>query len=279
MKIHDTAIFNKIFDKNELRNLIGWFITNYGSVKTKSLLDKLKNFSLKHATTAGISLGLGDLQIPASKVYMVKNAENILKKIKKRYRNSKINSVEVSKRENDIWSIISENLKNEVLHNLRRLDLLNPLYIMTVSGARGNLAQAKQLVGMRGFMSDTQGNVIDLPIKTNFKEGLNIVEYFISCYGARKGLIDTALKTANSGYLTRRLVYSVQGLVIKKPDCFTRLNSIVIILKNEKEKYRSLKSKLLGRIIAKTIKDETSGKVFLGFGQDICNVRFELLKF
>jgi DNA-directed RNA polymerase subunit beta' len=281
MKTEDenSVNFNKIFDKNELRNLIGWFITNYGSIKTKVLLDRLKNFSLKSATNAGISLGLGDLQIPFSKVYMVKNAENILKKIKKRSRNGKVNSVEVLKRENDIWSIISENLKNEVLNNLRRLDLLNPLYIMTVSGARGNLAQAKQIVGMRGFMSDTQGNVIDLPIKTNFKEGLNIVEYFISCYGARKGLIDTALKTANSGYLTRRLVYSVQGLVIKNSDCFTRLNSRVIIMKNEKENYKSLKRKLLGRIIAKTVKDEKSGRVLLGFGQDICNVRFELLKF
>lgn len=278
MKTENVLNFNTIFDKNELRNLIGWFIANYGSIKTKILLDRLKNFSLTYATSAGISLGLGDLQIPSSKVYMVKNAENILGGIKKRYRNSKVNSVEVSKRENEIWSIISENLKNEVLNNLRRIDLVNPLYIMTVSGARGNLAQAKQLIGMRGFMSDTQGNVIDLPIKSNFKEGLNIVEYFISCYGARKGLIDTALKTANSGYLTRRLVYSAQGLVIKKSDCFTRLTTLVVVLRNEKEKYRSLKSKLLGRIIAETIRDEKSGKILFSFGQDICNVRVELLK-
>jgi DNA-directed RNA polymerase subunit beta' len=278
MKTENVVNFNTIFDKNELRNLIGWFIANYGSIKTKILLDRLKNFSLTYATSAGISLGLGDLQIPPSKVYMVKNAENIMGGMKKRYRNSKVNSVEVSKRENEIWSIVSENLKNEVLNNLRRIDLVNPLYIMTVSGARGNLAQAKQLIGMRGFMSDTQGNVIDLPIKSNFKEGLNIVEYFISCYGARKGLIDTALKTANSGYLTRRLVYSAQGLVIKKSDCFTQLTTLVVVLKNEKEKYRSLKSKLLGRIIAETIRDEKSGKILFSFGQDICNVRVELLK-
>jgi DNA-directed RNA polymerase subunit beta' len=270
--------FNKIFDKNELRNLLGWFITNYGSIKTKSFLDRLKSFSLEYATGAGISLGLGDLQIPSSKVYMMKNAESILRGIRKRYRNSKVNSVDIFKRENDIWSIISENLKNEVLNNLRRIDLLNPLYIMTVSGARGNLAQAKQLVGMRGFMSDSQGNVIDLPIKSNFKEGLNIVEYFISCYGARKGLIDTALKTANSGYLTRRLIYAAQGLVINQSNCFTQFTISVVILKKKKEKYRSLKSKLLGRIIAKTIKDEKSGKVLISFGQDICNVRFDLLK-
>lgn len=278
MRVEDIVSFNKIFDKNELRNVIGWFITNYGSIKTKVLLDRLKFFSLEHSTHSGISLGLGDLEIPSSKVYMVKNAQNILKIMRKKYQNGKVNSAQILKRENDIWNIISENLKNEVLNNLRRIDLLNPLLIMTVSGARGNLAQVKQLIGMRGFMSDSQGNVLDLPIKTNFKEGLNIVEYFISCYGARKGLIDTALKTANAGYLTRRLVYSAQGLVVKKSDCFTQLISPVIILKNEKEKFRSLKSKLLGRVIGETIKDEKSGKVLFSLGQDICNVRVELLK-
>jgi DNA-directed RNA polymerase subunit beta' len=278
MKTENIIIFNTMFDKNELRNLIGWFISNYGSMRTKILLDRLKDFSLTYATRAGISLGLGDLHIPSSKIYMVKNADSIMRGMTKRYMNNKVNSAEVFKRENDIWSIISENLKNEVLNNLRRIDLVNSLYLMTVSGARGNLAQAKQLVGMRGFMSDSQGNVLDLPIKSNFKEGLNIVEYFISCYGARKGLIDTALKTANSGYLTRRLVYAAQELVIKKPDCFTQFTKRVVIIKKEKEKYRSLKSKLLGRIIAQTIKDEKSGKILFSFGQDICNVRIELLK-
>lgn len=278
MRTENIVNFNRTFDKNELRNLIGWFTSNYGSIKTKILLDKLKNFSLKYATDAGLSLGLEDLQIPPSKDGMVKDVENTLKNIKKNSRNSKVNSLQIIERELDLWSSTSENLKNEVLNNLRRVDLLNPLYMMTISGARGNLAQAKQLVGMRGLMSDTQGNLIDLPIKTNFKEGLNIVEYFISCFGARKGLIDTALKTANSGYLTRRLVYAAQGLVIKKPDCFTQLSGVVIITKKEKEDYRSLKSKLLGRVIAETVKDEKCDKVLFSIGQDICNVRIELLK-
>lgn len=131
MNTENVVNFNKTFDKNELRNLIAWFIANYGSIKTKSLLDRLKQFSLTHDTSAGISLGLGDLQIPSSKVYMVKNAQNILNGMNKRYRNNKVNHIEVFKRENDIWSIISENLKNEVLNYLRRVDLLNPLLMMT----------------------------------------------------------------------------------------------------------------------------------------------------
>lgn len=279
MKIENSVNCNRIFDKKELQNLIGWFITNYGSIKTKELLDRIKIFSLKYATEAGISLGLDDLQIPPSKIDMVKNAENILKGIKRQQRNGKLNFVDLTERESDIWSITNENLKNEVLRNLRRVDLLNPLYMMTNSGARGNLSQVKQLVGMRGLMADVQGNVINLPIKSNFKEGLNIVEYFVSCYGARKGLIDTALKTANAGYLTRRLIYAAQGLVIKKPDCFTQYNSLVVISKKEKEKYRSLKGKLIGRVIAKTIKDEKSNTILFSLGQDICNVRLVPLKF
>jgi DNA-directed RNA polymerase subunit beta' len=278
MRTNNIVDFNITFDKNELKNLIEWFITNFGSARTKILLDRLKDFSLKYATNAGFSLGLGDLQIPPSKEGIRKYADRVMRVIRRRCRNRKLNSAEISQRENDIWNTASENLKNEVLNNLRQADLLNPLYIMTISGARGNLAQVKQLVAMRGLMSDSQGNVIDLPIKTNFKEGLNIVEYFISCYGARKGLIDTALKTANSGYLTRRLVYSAQALVVKKSDCFTLLGTLILIPKNEKAKYASLKAKLLGRIIAKTIKDQKSGKILFSFGQDICNVRFELLK-
>lgn len=271
--------FNRTFDKSELSILIGWFVMNFGSLRTKPLLDELKNFSLTYATLSGVSLGLEDLQIPPSKVDMVKNADNILKGILRRCRNSKLYFAEILERENEIWSITSENLKNEVLNNLRKIDLLNPLYVMTISGARGNLSQVKQLVGMRGWMSDTQGNLINLPIKSNFKEGLNIVEYFISCYGARKGLIDTALKTANAGYLTRRLVYAAQGIVIKKSDCLTPLKTIVIIKEKEKQDYKALRSKLLGRIIVGTIKCENSDKILFSSGQDICNVRLELVKF
>lgn len=279
MRVENVVNFNKTFDKNELRDLVGWFVSNYGSLKTKGLLDKLKFFGFRYATEAGISLGMDDLKIPPSKNDMVKNIEHILRSYNRRCLNGKLDYPRLLKRENELWSITSENLKNAVLNNLRQTDLLNPLYVMTISGARGNLSQVKQLIGMRGLMSDSQGRLIDLPIKSNFKEGLNIMEYFISCYGARKGIIDTALKTANSGYLTRRLIYAAQALVVKKPDCFTQYNSLVPVENKTKDGYKFLKEKLIGRVVSKTIKDINSGEILISFGQDICNVRFGLLKF
>lgn len=275
MKTDNIVNFNRTYDKNELKNLIGWFVASYGCIKTKKLLDKLKILSLEWATDAGLSLGMGDLKIPPSKVDIVNNANNFLGRNIRKYKNGKLNIGSILQRENEIWCITSENLKNEVLNNLRQDDLLNPLYIMTISGARGNISQVKQLVGMRGFMSDSQGNLINLPIKTNFKEGISVMEYFISCYGARKGLIDTAIKTADSGYLTRRLVYAAQGLVIKKANCFTQYNTQVLISKKDKEAFNSLKNRLLGRVVAQTIVNDKN-KILIGFGQDICNVRFEL---
>jgi DNA-directed RNA polymerase subunit beta' len=143
---------------------------------------------------------------------------------------------------------------------------------MTLSGARGSIAQVKQLIAMRGLVSDSQGNLITFPIKSNFKEGLNTVEYFISCYGARKGLIDTALKTANAGYLTRRLIYTVQGLIIKKSDCFTTYSDSIVLQGQIKEEFKLLKNKLLGRVVSETVKDEKTGEILISAGQDICNV-------
>lgn len=268
--------FNRIFDKTEIRNLISWFLANYGSIRTKNLLDKMKSFGLIYATTTGMSLGLEDLVIPTSKIATIKNADRILGLSNIRYQKARISLVEYLEKENEVWSIANENLKRESISNLKQVDFLNPLYSMTLSGARGSIAQVKQLIGMRGLMADTQGNLIRLPIKSNFREGLNIVEYFISCYGARKGLIDTALKTANSGYLTRRLIYAGQNSIIKKSDCFTRYNDTFTLTGSTKEEFKFLKEKLLGRIISKTIMDEKTGKVLVSSGQDICNVWFEL---
>jgi DNA-directed RNA polymerase subunit beta' len=159
-------------------------------------------------------------------------------------------------------------------HSIARMILYvtaRVLYMMTFSGARGNISQIRQLVGMRGLMSNSQGQIIKLPIKSNLKEGLSITEYFISCYGARKGLVDTALKTANSGYLTRRLIYAVQGQIIKQPNCKTK-NGILInnFIKNKKDLQKK-KDKLIGRILAIDIKDKKNGRLIASKGQDICN--------
>lgn len=272
METKNYIYFNKTFDKNEIKNLINWFITNYGNIRTKKLLDELKELGFKYATEAGISLGIEDLKIPKTKNILFENTDRILKINERKFKKGKLNSISNLEKITQSWNTTNELLKDEVIKNFKQTDLLNPLYMMTLSGARGNISQIRQLVGMRGLMADSQGEIINLPIKSNFKEGLNIIEYFISCYGARKGLIDTALKTANSGYLTRRLVYVSQGQVIKKPDCFTKRNNLITTTKISKKEYKALKENLLGRVIAKEIREIGTSKILASYGQDICNV-------
>lgn len=261
---------NKIFDKTEIRKLIEWFTYNYGPIRTNKLLDKLKYNGFKHATNAGISLGLEDLKIPPLKGNLFNNTEKELKKNLNKLEKGKINIVERTQKIIESWSITNELLKEETVQNLRQTDLLNPVYMMTFSGARGNISQIKQLIGMRGLMSDSQGEIINLPIKSNLKEGLKITEYFISCYGARKGLVDTALKTANSGYLTRRLIYVSQSQIIKRPNCNSKSGILIINKSNTKKKYTLSIEKMIGRVIANDISNKETNTIIYKKGQDIC---------
>lgn len=264
---------NKTTNKNEIKNLIKWFITNHGGLRTQKLLDKLKELGFKTATNAGISINLEDLRVPPAKIDLLKNAENEIVHLNEKLNSGQINIVLYTEKTNQIWANTNELLKNEIIDNFRQIDLVNPIYIMTLSGARGNISQIKQLVGMRGLMADSQGEIISMPIKSNLKEGLTIREYFISCYGARKGIVDTALKTANSGYLTRRLVYASQNQVITQNDCKTLHNSLVLNQISNKKQYKQNIDKIVGRVLAKDIKEE-NGKNLACYGQDICNVRF-----
>nr|YP_010700255.1 RNA polymerase subunit beta' [Euglena deses]WCH63399.1 RNA polymerase subunit beta' [Euglena deses] len=262
---------NKTFNKNEIKKLINWFINNYGSIRTTKLLDKLKNIGFQHCTKAGISLGIEDLSIPKNKDLLFENSEKEISKNQKNYEQGKINEITKLEKVIKLWNNTNEMLKEEIIINFRESNLINPLFMMTLSGARGNISQVKQLVGMRGLMSDSKGEIISLPIKNNFKEGLTITEYFISCYGARKGLVDTALKTANSGYLTRRLIYVAQNQIIKQPNCCTKYKNLILNLKRNKEEYKFTKKNLLGRVLATNIKRTSSGKTIISLGQDICN--------
>lgn len=268
---------NKTFDKGEIKKLINWFIRNYGSIRTTKLLDKLKNLGFHYTTKAGISLGIEDLKIPETKKILFYNTEKELKQFETKLQKGEINVLQRLEKITKIWNTTNETLKKDLINNFRQTDLLNPVYMMTFSGARGNISQIRQLVGMRGLMSDSQGEIIGLPIKSNLKEGLKVTEYFISCYGARKGLVDTALKTANSGYLTRRLVYVSQGQIIKKPDCNTK-NGILINVKKVNTKID--KEKIIGRILANDIRNEESGELIASAGQDICEyIAKRILKF
>jgi hypothetical protein len=256
-----TFFFNREIDKGELRRLVAWHLTNHGRTNTLIMIDKLKTLGFHHATTAGLSLGLEDLKIPPAKQLLLAYAENEVTNADDRFSRGKITAVERSQKILDVWNAASELLKDEVVEYFRETDLLNPVYMMALSGARGNLSQVRQLVGMRGLMSDPQGEIIDLPIKSNFREGLTVTEYIISCYGARKGLVDTALKTANSGYLTRRLVDVAQAVIIKEVDCDTFQGIFLSSLIEQDKVLLPLKTRLIGRVLAAPIK---KNRLFLG---------------
>lgn len=216
-----TFFCNRTVDKSEMKRLIKWVLLNYGTQKATRFVDHLKTLGFHSATTAGISLGIDDLRIPPIKSIFLKNAEQDVLDNDLRYTRGQITAVERLEKALDIWNTTNDTLKNEVIAHFRQTDIFNPVYMMAFSGARGNISQVRQLVGMRGLMADQQGQVLDFPIRRNFREGLTVTEYMISCYGARKGLVDTALRTANSGYLTRRLVDVAQSVIIQQFDCGT----------------------------------------------------------
>ena len=240
--------FNACFDKTQVKNLVSWYLVNYGERKTIKFLEKLKLNGFHQATVAGISLGIEDLQIPPDKPTLISQTKLENEQIDQFNKRGLLTSVEKSTYLIDIWNQTSDKLRQTAIQNFKSKNPINPVYMMAFSGARGNVSQVRQLIAMRGLMADPQGAILEFPIQSNFREGLTITEYLISCYGARKGLVDTALRTATSGYLTRRLVDSAQNAVISVLDCQT-------------EDYRilqgdNLKSRLVGRVLAKSVQVE-----------------------
>ena len=265
-----TSFFcNRVFDKGELKRLIHWFLISQGAPNTLQMVDQLKSLGFHYATKAGLSLGIEDLKIPPIKSRLLRNAEEEVNQNEIRFDRGNVTAVERSQKVIDIWNTTNELLKDEVVHHFRKTDLLNPVYMMAFSGARGNISQVRQLVGMRGLMSDPQGEIIDLPIKSNFREGLTVTEYIISCYGARKGLVDTALKTANSGYLTRRLVDVAQSVIVNEVNCNTPDGIVVADLLDRNKVVLSREKRLVGRVLAHNVHNPNTGQI-IGFkNQDI----------
>jgi DNA-directed RNA polymerase subunit beta' len=255
------VFYNRIVDKGSLKKLIGWSFSTYGSVRTAKVCDELKNLGFYYATKAGVSISVDDLQIPPTKKVLLESAEQDIRKTQSRYVRGEITEVERFQKVIDTWNSTSETLKDEVVRNFRETDPLNSVYMMAFSGARGNMSQVRQLVGMRGLMADPQGQIIDLPIKSNFREGLTVTEYIISSYGARKGLVDTALRTADSGYLTRRLVDVSQDVIVREVDCGTSRYQILRPMKDGDRITIPLSDRLLGRVLAEDVVDESTGKV------------------
>ena len=243
---------NKVMNKKALNQLLSQVYLEWGGAKTAELANNLKNLGYKYATKSGTTISIQDLDVPKAKKELLQEAQDEIARSTKRYLKGEITEVERYTKVIDTWSETTAKLTEKVVENFNRL---NPVYMMAFSGARGNLSQVSQLVGMRGLMADAQGQIIDLPIKSNFKEGLSCTEYVISSYGARKGLVDTALKTADSGYLTRRLVDVAQDVIIREEDCHTEKFINLTAITDGEDVIVPLEDRLLGRTVAQDIVD------------------------
>ena len=240
---------NKVVDKKALKNLVSWAYKTHGTAITAAMADNLKDLGFKYATQAAVSISVDDLKVPEAKQDLIGQAEEQISATEECYRLGEITEVERHTKVIDTWTETNERLVDAVKNNFNQNDPLNSVWMMANSGARGNMSQVRQLVGMRGLMANPQGEIIDLPIRTNFREGLTVTEYVISSYGARKGLVDTALRTADSGYLTRRLVDVAQDVIVREEDCGTERS---IVVEAEDGKFGA---RLLGRLTAEDVVD------------------------
>jgi len=225
-------IITNTITKKLLEAIVHKTFSKFGVLASSSLLDSLKLLGFSYATTAGISINIEDLKTPNVKKKFIEIAKAEIQDVSQLWQEGFVSDTERFQTIIDSWNSATESLKNKIVDYYQNYDPANNLYIMAFSGARGNMSQVRQLVGMRGLMSDQEGKIIDLPIQSNFREGLSAIDYIISSYGARKGIVDTALKTADSGYLTRRLIYIAQDLIIREKDCKTNKGIIILLEKN-----------------------------------------------
>ena len=270
--LKDLRFSNVVIDKKQLKHIIIWAFRNYGVARAANMADRLKDLGFYYATKAGISLSLEDLRIPPVKKALLKSTLDLITEADYRYKKGDITAVERFQKVIDTWNDSSEMLKQEVVKYFKCTDPLNAIYMMAFSGSRGNISQVRQLVGMRGLMSDPQGQIIDLPISSNFREGLTVTDYFISSYGARKGLVDIALRTADSGYLTRRLVDVAQDVIIREIDCKTSKGILLEKAVDKHETLTSLEQSLIGRLLAEDLFSPKTNMLIARANQDIDDI-------
>ena len=246
--------------KGQLSDIVDRCIRIHGTAKTAEVLDDIKALGYKFSTRAAITVAVCDAEIPEAKKDILANADAKVEKINKLYKRGFISSAEKSKRFIDIWNKATDEVTDALKNGL---DKYNPIFMMADSGARGSINQIRQLAGMRGLIANTSGSTIEMPIRANYREGLNILEYFISSRGARKGLADTALRTADSGYLTRRLVDVSQDVIIREEDCGTNEGIEVYTIKNGNEMIEPLKERLVGRYLMEDLRDPNTGDLIM----------------
>ncbi|WP_167317448.1 DNA-directed RNA polymerase subunit beta' [Caldicellulosiruptor obsidiansis] len=249
-----------LVDKKMLGKIIDRCIKVYGNTRTAEILDEIKELGFRFSTRGAITISVSDMVIPEIKQKLISEADSRVAQIENLYRQGLISDEERYEQVISIWNQTKDKLTEELIQNL---DEFNPIFMMANSGARGSKNQISQLAGMRGLMANPSGKTIEMPIKSNFREGLNVIEFFISTHGARKGLADTALRTADSGYLTRRLVDVAQDIIVREEDCGTDKGIWVEEIRDGTEVIETLEERIIGRYAASDIINEKTGEVIV----------------
>jgi len=256
--------------EKELNTLVSNCYDKNGASVTARMLDAIKEVGFRYATYFGVTIGMDDIRVPKDKKKLLERAEREVAEVYEQYRNGLITNEERYNKIIDIWTAVNDKIADVMMENLKKdQNGFNPVYMMAHSGARGSKTQIRQLAGMRGLMAKPSGEIIELPIKSNFKEGLTVLEYFNSTHGARKGLADTALKTADAGYLTRRLVDIAQDLVVTEEDCGTINGIEMVALKEEDNVIESLYDRIVGRYTVDRIRDPRNKEIIIEANENI----------
>ncbi|MGI6405954.1 MAG: DNA-directed RNA polymerase subunit beta' [Syntrophaceticus sp.] len=262
----ELGYYNEVVDKKKVAEIISECYRRKGFDETTKMLDGIKELGFRYATKAGITVGVTDVSIPPEKANIIAQSEENVVEVEQQYVRGLITEDERYERVTGIWKKATDQVTDSLLEHM---DHMNPIYMMANSGARGSIQQIRQLAGMRGLMADPSGEIIDLPIRSNFREGLTVLEYFISTHGARKGLADTALRTADSGYLTRRLVDVAQDAIIREDDCGTSESFTVEAIKDGDDVIESLKERIIGRLTLHDIVHPETGEVLVPADSEI----------
>ena len=249
-----------LVDKKALGKIIDKCFRRHGNTITAEVLDHIKSLGFKYSTIGGITVAVADMKIPATKQALIKDAEVQVEKYEKVFRRGLISDEERYEKVIDTWTKTTEKVTDELMNGLERM---NNIYIMAHSGARGSKNQIRQLAGMRGLMANASGKTVEIPVKSNFREGLSVMEYFTSSHGARKGLADTALRTADSGYLTRRLVDVSQDVIVRDYDCGTKETTEIFAIKDGNEAIEDLYDRIVGRYTRDAILHPETGEVLV----------------
>ncbi|MHB8998080.1 MAG: DNA-directed RNA polymerase subunit beta' [Thermoanaerobaculia bacterium] len=263
----EIPFLNGLFKKKGLQELVNFAFINFGNALTVKMLDQLKDLGFNYATKAGISIAVEDMVIPPKKAEIVERARKAVLEVERQRLDGAITAGERHNKIIDIWHRATENVSDEMFAEMRRIEAdrkeFNPIFMMADSGARGSKEQVRQLAGMRGLMSKPSGEVIETPITANFREGLSVLQYFISTHGARKGLADTALKTADSGYLTRRLVDVAQDVIVTEEDCETFEGINVGAIMESGDILEPLRDRVVGRVVQEDVYDPVTTKLIV----------------